>query len=319
MHDPMRVTRRRFLCGLPMIVIPSAWSQAIATEPPPHRSAAKGMLRRELLSGVSTWGCQFQNIDLDRIAASDLDLIVVDHALGQPERVVADAEDIERLKMRPDGRRRLVLAYLSVGEAEDYRPYWKSAWKRQPPGWLGPVNPAWPGAYNVRYWDDEWKDITYRGQGSILRAILGAGFDGAFLDRVDGYADWERERPAASNEMIELVSELADVARAGTPEFIIISQNAEPLLRVAEFRNVIDGVSKESLLYGLQGQETANTKSDVAWSLAGLNAAHRDGIPVLAIEYLQDPRKIEAAREELSRLGFVAFFANRALDRVPGG
>ena len=35
-------------------------------------------------------------------------------------------EDIETIRKGKAGRK--VLAYLSIGEAEEYRPYWKKAW-----------------------------------------------------------------------------------------------------------------------------------------------------------------------------------------------
>lgn len=44
-----------------------------------------------------------------------------------------------------------MLVYLSVGEAEDYRPYWKAAWKKRPPAWLGSSNSAW---LRRRHYDD---------------------------------------------------------------------------------------------------------------------------------------------------------------------
>ncbi len=71
------------------------------------------------------------------------------------------------------------------------------------------------------------------------------------LDRVDAYSDWEARRPAAPAEMVELVAALATHARAANPAFILMSQNSEPLLRRKQFRDLIDAVSKESLLYGL--------------------------------------------------------------------
>ncbi len=285
----------------------------------PKRDPADDPLsRRRELSLVRPWGVQLQNSDVDKIAASPLDLIVVDHALDEPGRVVARPEDVARLKAKPGGGRRIVLAYLSVGEAETFRPYWKPEWAKTPPEWLGPSNPNWPGSFVAKYWEKSWQDIVFRAPDSILNAIITAGFDGAFLDRVDAYSDWEARRPAAPAEMVELVAALATHARAANPAFILMSQNSEPLLRRKQFRDLIDAVSKESLLYGLPGPELPNSDSDIAWSLTGLNAARSDGIPVFAIEYLNDPQKIEAARRRLESLGFVPFFATRALDRMPG-
>ena len=314
------VTRRGTLSALGaaiLTVIGSRGGTAVDSARSADGNPADMTGRRRQLAEVRKWGCQFQNTDIGRIAASPLDMIVVDHALDQPGRVVATAAEIERLKTKPDGSRRLVLAYLSVGEAENYRPYWNSNWANDPPAWLGPSNVNWPGSYVARYWEPDWQKIVFSGDESILAGILAAGFDGVFLDRVDAYIDWEATRPAAPAEMVELVRRLAATARAADPHFLIISQNAEPLLRRKAYRDLIDGVSKESLLYGLAAPGTPNTEQDIAWSMTGLNAAHGDAIPIFAIEYLDDPKKMKVAAVRLATHGFKPFFANRALDRLP--
>lgn len=316
-----RLTRRASLFAIPGLFISTLGPRTSLAGNVKHETATSDVgkrdTRRQRLDQVRTWGCQFQNTNVEQIANSELDLIVVDHALGEPDLIIANPREITQIKTKPNGERRLVLAYLSVGEAENYRPYWNGTWNKKPPSWLGPTNPKWPGAYTVKFWDPDWKDIVYKGKDAILPRILAAGFDGVFLDRVDGYLDWEQRRPAAPFEMIDLVTELADIARTDAPEFLVISQNSEPLLKQHLFRNAIDGVSKECLLYGLAHHESENSKADIAWSLGGLNAARRDGIPVFAIEYLDDLQKIDAARKELKRLGFIPFFGNRALDRLP--
>ena len=38
------------------------------------------------------------------------------------------AADLARLRVKPDGSRRVVLSYLSIGEAENYRYYWNKSW-----------------------------------------------------------------------------------------------------------------------------------------------------------------------------------------------
>lgn len=296
------------------------WSTARAVEPASLEEPALPEERRaaiRFLSEVRQWGCQYQNIDVDRLSASMLDLIVVDHALGVPENLIASPSDVARLKRKPDGGRRIVLGYLSVGEAESYRPYWHAEWEHHPPAWLAAPNPDWPGAYGVRFWEPSWQDIVYSGHDSILDLIVRAGFDGVFLDRVDAYAEWQRKRARAMDDMITLVAGLAQRARATEPGFLVISQNAEGILRDAGYRGHIDGAAKESLLFGLHGADVRNTDADIAWSLAGLNAVKRAGLPVFAIEYIDDPAQIAEARDELDAMGFRPFFARRALDELP--
>ena len=91
------------------------------------------------------------------------------------------------LTIKATGGTRLVIAYMSIGEAEDYRYYWQTAWQAESPAWLAAENPVWAGNYKVRYWDRDWQSIIYGNDDSYLRKILAAGFDGVYLDIIDAF------------------------------------------------------------------------------------------------------------------------------------
>jgi len=86
---------------------------------------------------------------------------------------------------------RKVLAYLSIGEAETYRPYWQAGWGANgdgtpdatAPSWLLWENPFWEANYVVRYRDPGWQNLIF----ASLDKIFAAGFDGVYLDIVDGF------------------------------------------------------------------------------------------------------------------------------------
>ncbi len=109
---------------------------------------------------------------------------MIDPLLGD-ERVAAD--QIARLKTKPQGGRRLVLCYVSIGEAEDHRSYWK----KLPKTLLGPENPDWKGNFAVRYWEPAWRSIIVGDRDSSLARVLEAGFDGIHLDKIDEYSWFE--------------------------------------------------------------------------------------------------------------------------------
>lgn len=93
------------------------------------------------------------------------------------------------------GTVRRVLAYLSIGEAENYRAYWRREWdvnrRGHPdagsPQWPCGQNPEWAGNYRVRYWDKEWQAIILQ----EVDRIVAAGFDGLYLDIVDAFEFFE--------------------------------------------------------------------------------------------------------------------------------
>lgn len=126
---------------------------------------------------------------LAALHSSRTDLLLIDphyHGKRLPPEVVA------ALKHKPGGARRQVLAYLSIGEAEDYRHYWRDQWSTAPPAWLGPENPHWPGNFRVRYWHPDWQSIIMGHSDSSLDQILAQGFDGVYLDIIDAYEYYEQ-------------------------------------------------------------------------------------------------------------------------------
>ena len=109
---------------------------------------------RRVLAQVRHWGCQYQNIELTNIASSLLDLIVIDPNLDGLTGRVADRSEVQAIQRKPDGQRRLVVAYLSVGAAEEYRPYWDPNWQVDPQGGWARVTligrAATPSAIGIR-------------------------------------------------------------------------------------------------------------------------------------------------------------------------
>jgi len=125
---------------------------------------------------------------INTVASTWYDVIIVDAFFwGIP----LTKDDVHRLQKKPNGARRLVIAYMSVGEAEDYRYYWKAGWEKLKPQFLEQENKLWKGNYKVRYWDTQWHEILY-GNGneelfgdSYLGRVIAAGFDGVYMDVLD--------------------------------------------------------------------------------------------------------------------------------------
>lgn len=125
---------------------------------------------------------------LAALADTDYDLIIMDLFFDGAELTAADIASISTKK---SGGTRLVVAYMSIGEAEDYRYYWDSSWSYAPPSWLDAENPDWEGNYKVKYWDPAWQEIIYGNDSSYLKKIIDAGFDGVYLDIIDAFEYYE--------------------------------------------------------------------------------------------------------------------------------
>ncbi|MBN2040056.1 MAG: endo alpha-1,4 polygalactosaminidase [Spirochaetes bacterium] len=125
---------------------------------------------------------------IDALKKTEYDLIVVDAFFWEK---ILTREEVSAIQKKPSGRKRLVIAYMSIGEAETYRYYWHRDWGKYPPSFLERENPEWEGNYKVKYWHEEWKEIMCGksdGTGfekSYLKKIINTGFDGVYMDIID--------------------------------------------------------------------------------------------------------------------------------------
>jgi len=193
-------------------------------------SAHEGTLK-EHLHAVDRWIILLNN-DLapptvTQIAYSDYDMAVVDDIATLSWNRGLDLRPmVSYLKAKPDGGRRLVISYLNIGQAEDYRTYFPEIWKTHPPSWLIGADPeGWVGNFPVAYWHPEWQEILL-GPYGLVQQIAREGFDGVYLDWVAGYHDDAVKRRAAADgvaprvEMIRLLMRLGRAPRQAQKQLL---------------------------------------------------------------------------------------------------
>jgi len=102
-------------------------------------------------------------------------------------------DDLDLIRTKADGGQRLLISYMSIGEAEDYRFYWEENWDIDELSWIEEANPDWPGNFKVKYWDKDWQKIIYGNDHSYTQKVIDAGFDGVYLDIIDGFWYFEQK------------------------------------------------------------------------------------------------------------------------------
>ena len=310
------------------------------------------------LDRVRSWAYQLQDLTapgaLDALAASRYDLLVLEPTRtdwSSDERAFDTHGMVERLQASAahDGRhRKLVVAYVDIGQAEDWRWYWTWShnWncRRSPPddwpAYILACDPdGWGGDYPVAYWEDAWKQVMIYGvEGgasdrdylSALDEVLRDGFDGIYLDWVEGYEDEavveaaeEAGRDPAA-EMVSFMREIHDYARARHPGFLVIQQNAPSLVEGhPEVLEVIDAVAQEAVWYDGEaaddwndgdGHDRGQAPDLSAFYLSSLARYQKAGLPVLNCEYAVDHAE-EAYRRSLEH-GLVPYVTRTPLSRL---
>ncbi|HVI49831.1 MAG TPA: hypothetical protein VM661_01330 [Candidatus Sulfotelmatobacter sp.] len=162
---------------------------------PRDRPAAENPNHVLKLADARNWlpslqGDKFSNRQawIDALKPTSFDLLVIDPFWRKESFVKAD---IDALKTKPFGSRRLVFARLPVGLAAPQRWYWKKEWQTDPPAFLKQPLPDDPNLWLVDYWNDDWKALL----GKYFTGLTALGFDGFMIDSADAFISLEEIYP----------------------------------------------------------------------------------------------------------------------------
>jgi cysteinyl-tRNA synthetase len=121
---------------------------------------------------------------LKDIAKTNYDVVIMDLFFHTKPFT---AEEIKQLQTKANGAKRLVLAYINIGSAENFRYYWDGNWIVGDPSWIKKKYEGYRDEFYVEFWNPEWQKIIYGNNNSYMKKILDAKFDGAYLDNVEAY------------------------------------------------------------------------------------------------------------------------------------
>lgn len=304
------------------------------------------------LEDVQFWAYQLQDIDeegaVEALIESRYDLLVL-----EPTRSDRDSSDFDTAGMvealhassSANFDSKLVIAYIDIGQAEDWRWYWNESWiapteaSRGFPEFLLTVDPdGWEGDYPVAFWYEEWKDILLYGQESSIQQIIDDGFDGIYMDWIEAY-EFEPVVDAADDEgldpqeeMIGFIDEIREYCRIQNPEFLVIAQNALAIHEDhPEYFDVIDGVAQEHILFdgvadtpwGEAGSGDIRIPSDdeegysTAWYTEMLDIYLNEGKVILVVDYATTETNAAEAYAYAKMHGYIGFVSQIALSQLP--
>ena len=299
------------------------------------------------LADVRYWAYQIQGLEnegaIEALTSSRYDLVVI-----EPTRTNVGSEDfdtreaVNRIHASPSSlgdRSKMVLAYLDIGQAEDYRTYWQDDWEppragvRGTPDFLLSVDPdGWSGNYPVAYWDQRWKDLVIYNEDSLLNLVLEDGFDGIYLDWVEAFDDVSVIAAAElagiepAGEMVAFIREMRDYVAERHPNFVIVAQNGADLVDDhAEYLDVIDGLAQEDLSF--YGEADTDWDDDASGDIRQNPGYHEYltgvlwryvevGVPTFCVQYAREQANVEQALRDAEQVGCVPYVTLTPLDRL---
>jgi cysteinyl-tRNA synthetase len=270
-------------------------------------------IQERILPEVNDWLYQLQNINLHAIGEAKFDLVVMDYSLDGSDETAFTKSEIEGLRNSSSGKK-VVVSYISIGKAEYYRYYWDPLWDSNPPSFFESENPKGEDNFWVRYWDKAWQDIIFGSNDSYVDKIITAGFDGIYLDIVDGYKHFEdKGRVTAADEMVEFIREISRYCKVdkNLTNFLIIPQNAEGLAVHQDYLEAVDGLGKEDLFY--YGNDKQSVE-DINYSIQLIDEFKKEGKIVLSVDYCTMTETIEDYYVKANEKGYIPYSTDRELD-----
>ncbi|WP_185958314.1 endo alpha-1,4 polygalactosaminidase [Fodinibius sediminis] len=200
-----------------------------------------------------------------------------------------------------------IIGYISMSEVNPHRWYYPLFRKA---GFLG-KNENWNSYYI------DLKDSTVRSVllDQVASEIMEMGFDGLFLDTVDGVAP-HTDRGHLQDEMVELIRELD----RRFPEAYIIQNRGIFLLPQSSAH--IDAVMVEDVTTRYDftsGQYSIRSETSYAEHVRWIHSfADTLKKPVLLLDYAVEEEMKKQATKRLDTLGQPYFISNIQLDTLPG-
>ncbi len=315
------------------------------------------------LSKVRYFAYQIQGLArpgaVDALVNSRYDMLVVDPTRTDVSDPAADFDtrgmvaQLKRSKASDETHRKLVIAYIDIGEAENWRWYWTwpDKWENGGPRpqalptfILGHDPDGWAGNFPVAYWDPRWKDIVIYGRHldlrqfpgrtpdfvSVLDEVIKDGFDGVYLDWVEGFShppvveEARRRGLNPADEMVAFIQEIRNYAVARVPRFLIIQQNASALAqRRPDIFLTVDAIAQEEVWYDGRatdkwddpfGYDHSVDPATTADLIRNLKAYQHACIPVFNIEYALTLAPDAYARSYAR--GYVPYVTRRSLSAL---
>lgn len=300
------------VAGLTVVIVASA--QPARVEPTPVAQSVTVTGGHPDGREIATWVYQlqrYQNDRLDEIEAAPHDLAVVDLARDAGSDWFTQWE-VERV--RRSGK--VVLAYLSIGSIEDYRPE-VDAVRASPERLVLNRWEDWPQEHFVRYWEEDWWALAVRPR---LDQALSAGFDGVYLDTPLAYEELDSSlvggtsRTELAQRMVALIRRISEYAKQREPAFLVVPQNSPELRTHPGYLEAVDGIAMEGLF--VRPTDKPCVQDWCAGNLAHTRAIREAGKLVLAVDYADRPDLAAATCRRYAEEGFAGYIGPVELDEV---
>ncbi|MDP8219172.1 MAG: endo alpha-1,4 polygalactosaminidase [Candidatus Theseobacter exili] len=211
-------------------------------------------------------------------------------------------------------KRPLLIAYISVGEAEEYRSYWKSIKDEL---WIIGENPNWKENHYIDICNDKWQEIILE---KVIPMIISKGFNGIMLDTLDTIDVLCDKAPDKCSLYKKAMMDLVKNINEKYPNLLLVSNNGFSILpQIAPFLNGIIVEDINTMPDFKKGGYMKVPSADRKYKIRIIKELIKKfDLPVFNIDYASQDNK-RMIRQDIRRsrsLGFKPYVAEKNLDRI---
>ena len=240
-----------------------------------------------------SWSYVLNNINFDAIKKSNYDVVIIDI---ETNNKLVDAETIKSLKPKK------VFAYASLGQAENYRSYWKKEWDKTPPVWIGKENRYWKDNFEIKnLMAPEWVEISKR----TVDMIIAMGYDGVL---VNGLPE--------TTQAVDFLNEIVSYIKSKKPTLSVFVQDSENLSSDARFMGLIDGIVKQGLIFSRLSDGTSgkvNGEEYITRTIETLKKFKQNNKQVFVVEFVSGDL-YATAKKRIEENSFIPYSAPLTLN-----
>jgi uncharacterized protein (TIGR01370 family) len=210
---------------------------------------------------------------------------------------------------------KLLLGYISLGEAEKTSPYYTLLKKN---GLLLNENKNWKGSFFVDLRQPLWQKMVLE---DMIPLVLRDGFDGVFFDTLDSPIELERAHPQQYKGMKEAAVHLIEAVRTQYPQLKIMVNRAYPIL--PQVASDIDMALGESMLGEYDFDKKTYVKvqeplyrEQVQWLQEAQQKNNRLKIYTLDYADTKNSKAIKDIYRQQRTNGFIPYVASVGLDEL---
>ncbi len=245
------------------------------------------------LPDAEDWVMATRDTEISDLKGLSDKLIIIDYSLDGTDSGQFTSSEIKALQDSDN----IVLAWISVGEAEIFRFYWDAEWEiatesapcyetyddrynrkgltwrncneGKRPDWMGPEDTETHG-YHVRFWSENWWKIAMK---PYLDRVAESGFDGVYLDPQNSISYWmtnteeKYSREYVTGEFVDLLLKISKYgSRVSDSNDFIVLIEGDPQFFYQKNRKTqgkilgaVEGIVRENGCSKVSGMEERKT------------------------------------------------------------